>query len=90
VALEPLRVSRRLHSLRGWRPWEHFNAAEGWAERADFVKALAVTHIVVDPPYYGLMARTLRQWPEMFVTVFDDGAWTVYEVRIPGGGQGKG
>ena len=61
-----------------------FNSTESWAERVDFLRALGVTHIVVGPPYQRLMARTLAQWPEAFATVYDDGAWTVYEVRIPG------
>ncbi len=51
---------------------------------------MGVTHIVVDPPYRQLMAGALGQWPEAFATVYDDGAWTVYEVRIPGGGRSKG
>jgi len=49
-----------------------------------------VTHIVVDPPYQRLMARTLGQWPQAFAPVYDDGAWTVYEVTIPGGGRRSG
>src|SRR5262249_45846062 len=81
------RFERTMREL-GVQPF--FNSAEGWSAREDFVKALGVTHIVVDPPYRELMARTLRQWPEAFAIVFDDGAWAVYEVRIPGGGQGKG
>jgi hypothetical protein len=89
-ALYPAYYERFERTMRQLGVQPFFNAAEGWAERADFVKALAVTHIVVDPLYHGLMARPLRQWPETFATVFDDGAWTVYEVRIPGGGRGKG
>ena len=67
-----------------------FNSVESWTERVDFLKSLGVTHIVVDPPYRQLMAGTLGQWPDAFATVYDDGAWTVYEVRIPGGGRSKG
>jgi hypothetical protein len=67
-----------------------FNSTESWAERVNFLRTLGVTHIVVDPPYHRLMARTLSQWPEVFATVYDDGAWTVYEVRIPGEGRRTG
>jgi hypothetical protein len=67
-----------------------FNSAESLAERVDFLRALGITHIVVDPPYRRLMARSLGQWPEQFATVYDDGAWMVYEVRISGGGRSKG
>jgi len=74
--------------LGGVQPF--FNSTEGWAERVDFVRALGVTHIVVDPPYQRLMARTLGQWPQAFAPVYDDGAWTVYEVTIPGGGRHSG
>lgn len=72
------RTMRRL----GVQPF--FNSAESWDERVDFVRALGVTHILVDPPYRRLMARVLGQWSEAFATVYDDGTWTVYEVRIPG------
>ena len=89
-ALYPAYYARFERTMRELGVQPFFNSAEGWAERVDFVRALGVTHIVVDPPYRELMARTLRQWPEAFVIVFDDGAWTVYEVRIPEGGQGTG
>jgi hypothetical protein len=67
-----------------------FNSNEGWTERIDFIRALGVTHIVVDPPYQRLMAQALGQWPQAFATVYDDGAWTVYEVTIPRGGRSTG
>jgi hypothetical protein len=67
-----------------------FNSDESWADRVDFLRVLGVTHIVVDPPYRRLMAHALAQWSEAFTMVFDDGAWTVYEVRIPGGGRRSG
>ena len=78
------RLERTMGQL-GVQPF--FNSAESWADRVDFVRALGVTHIVVDPPYHRLMARILGQWPEAFATVYDDGAWTVYEVRLPGEGR---
>jgi hypothetical protein len=70
---------------RGVQPF--FNSTESLTERADFVRALGITHVVVDPPYQRVMARVLGQWPEAFSTVYDDGAWTVYEVRNLAGGR---
>jgi hypothetical protein len=104
VAAWPVAASENIVDARGWYPAYYerfdrtmkrlgvqpfFNAAEGWNERVDFVRALGVTHIVVDPSYQRLMARVLGQWPEAFATVYDEGAWTVYEVRIPAGGRGR-
>jgi len=40
--------------------------------------------------YQRLMARILGRWPQAFAAVYDDGAWTVYEVTIPGGGRRTG
>ena len=89
-ALYPAYYERfdRAMKLGGVQPF--FNSTEDLAERVDFVRALGVTHIVVDPPYQRLMARTLAQWPQAFTTVYDDGAWTVYEVTIPAGGRRTG
>jgi hypothetical protein len=100
----PVAASENWVDARGWHPAFYqrfdrsmqrhgvqpfFNSAEGWTERVDFVTGLGVTHIVVDPPYQRLMARTLGQWPESFVRLYDDGAWTVYEVRIFEGGRSR-
>ena len=89
-ALYPAYYERfdRTMKLRGVQPF--FNATESWAERVEFLSALGVTHIVVDPPYQRLMAETLGQWPQTFSTVYDDGAWTVYEVTIPREGRRTG
>jgi hypothetical protein len=89
-ALYPAYYERfdRTMKLGGVQPF--FNATESWTERVDFLRALGVTHIVVDPPYQRLMARTLGQWPQTFATVYDDGAWTVYEVTISRGGRRTG
>jgi hypothetical protein len=89
-ALYPAYYERFERTMKRYGVQPFFNSAESWAERADFLRALSVTHIVVDPPYQRLMARTLGQWPEAFTTVYDDGAWTVYEVKIPAAGQDKG
>ncbi len=89
-ALYPAYYERfdRTMKLRGVQPF--FNETEGLTERVEFLRALGVTHIVVDPPYQRLMARILGQWPQTFSTVYDDGAWTVYEVTIPQEGRRSG
>jgi hypothetical protein len=104
VAAWPVAASENIVDARGWYPAYYerfdrtmnrfrvqpfFNSTEGLPDRVDFVKALGVTHIVVDPPYQRLMARVLGQWPETFATVYDEGAWTVYEVRGVGGGRSQ-
>jgi hypothetical protein len=89
-ALYPAYYERfdRTMKLGGVQPF--FNATEGLTERVEFLRALGVTHIVVDPPYQRLMARVLGQWPQAFASVYDDGAWTVYEVTIPMEGRRTG
>jgi hypothetical protein len=83
-ALYPAYYERFDRAMKRLGVQPFFNSVEGWDERVDFLTALGVTHVVVDPPYQRLMARTLAQWPEAFTMVYDDGAWTVYEVRLPG------
>ncbi|HUO64165.1 MAG TPA: hypothetical protein VMT97_10700 [Terriglobales bacterium] len=87
--LYPAYYERFERTMKRFGGQPFFNSVENWSERAEFLGALRVTHIVVDPPYQGLMARILGQWPEAFATVYDDGAWTVYEVKISSRGQGK-
>lgn len=57
-----------------------FNSRESWTERMEFVRALSVTHVLVDPMYYQEMRAVLAQWPEMFESIYDDGRWAVYQV----------
>lgn len=83
-ALYPAYYERFDRTMRRLGVQPFFNSVESWGERVDFLTALGVTHIVVGPPYQRLMARTLAQWSEAFTTVYDDGAWTVYAVRLPG------
>jgi hypothetical protein len=102
VAAWPVAASENIVDARGWYPAYYerfdrtmkqlgvqpfFNSTESLTERVDFVRALGITHVVVDPPYQRVMARVLGQWPEAFSTVYDDGAWTVYEVRNLAGGR---
>jgi hypothetical protein len=104
VAAWPVAASQYIVNAPGWYPAYYerldrtmrrygiqpfFNSVESWAERVDFLRALGVTHIVVDPPYRLLMTRTLGRWPEAFTMVYDDSSWTVYEVGFLGEGRTK-
>jgi hypothetical protein len=63
---------------RGVQPL--FNDSEPLDARLDFVRALRITHVLVDPMYYHVMKAALGRWPEGFRLVYDDGQWAVYEV----------
>jgi hypothetical protein len=66
-----------------------FNAVETAAERAAFVEALGVTHVLVNPPYYAELREALDALPELFTLQYDRGQWAVYEVirKSPAGGR---
>jgi hypothetical protein len=68
----------RLRS-RGVQPF--FNAVETPAERAAFVEALGVTHVLVDPPSLGEMRPVLDGLPDLFTRLFVGDGWAVYEVQ---------
>ena len=57
-----------------------FNSVETPAERAAFVDALGVTHVLVDPAYYDEMRPVLDALPEQFALRYREGEWAVYEV----------
>jgi len=57
-----------------------FNTAETLEERLEFLNALKITHVLVDPMYYADLKAVLARWPDHFHTVYDDGAWAVVEV----------
>ena len=57
-----------------------FNSVETPAERAAFVQALGVTHVLVDPPYYAELRAALDALPEQFALRYDQAEWAVYEV----------
>ncbi|HEX6511649.1 MAG TPA: hypothetical protein VF157_05080 [Chloroflexota bacterium] len=56
------------------------NDRESLADRLQFASRLKISHVLLDPMYYGTMKRTLAQWPDHFRAVYDDGSWVVYEV----------
>jgi hypothetical protein len=57
-----------------------FNSVETPAERAAFVEALGVTHVLVNPPYHAELRKALDALPELFTLRYDRGQWAVYEV----------
>jgi hypothetical protein len=57
-----------------------FNSVETAAERAAFVEALGVTHVLVDPPYHAELRAALDALPELFTLRYDRAHWAVYEV----------
>ena len=57
-----------------------FNSVETPADRAAFIKALGVTHVLVDPAYYQEMRGVLDAAPSQFALRYTGGEWAVYEV----------
>jgi hypothetical protein len=57
-----------------------FNDRESRAERVDFISHVGATHVLVDPGNHETMARVLRDYPDLFRPVFDEGGWAIYEI----------
>jgi hypothetical protein len=74
-----MRLYRASMRERGTQPF--FNTEESLAERKAFVNALGVTHVLVDPQFYGTLRPVLDVLPQMFSLRFADGRWAVYEVN---------
>lgn len=66
--------------IRKNRVQPFFNSVETPAERAAFVEALSVTHVLVDPAYYEEMRAVLDALPQQFTLKYSNGKWAVYEV----------
>jgi hypothetical protein len=60
-----------------------FNSVETPMQRAAFVEALGVTHVLVDPAYYREMRAVLDGLPDEYALRFTEGEWAVYEVLRP-------
>ena len=67
-------------SLTARRVQPFFNDVESPAERAAFLRALGVTHVLVDPPYYDTMRAALDPLPELVTLKYAQAGWAVYEV----------
>ncbi len=63
-----------------------FNDAESREERAAFVRDLRITHVLVNPRLHGMMTGVLARHRDLFVPLYDDGAWALYEVSQRSGG----
>jgi hypothetical protein len=57
-----------------------FNSVETAAERAAFIDALGVTHVLINPPYYAELRVVLDGLPDQFTPRYDRDGWAVYEV----------
>ena len=66
--------------MRRYRVQPFFNSAETPAERAAFVEALGVTHVLVDPAYYDELRPVLDGLSQQFTLQYAGSKWAVYEV----------
>lgn len=71
--------------MRQYRVQPFFNSVETPAERAAFIEALGVTHVLVDPGYYDELRPVLDALPQRFTLQYASAKWAVYEVT---GGAG--
>jgi hypothetical protein len=69
--------------LRASRVQPFFNSVETPMQRAAFVEALGVTHVLVDPAYYREMRAVLDGLPDEYALRFTEGEWAIYEVLKP-------
>ena len=65
--------------VRRYRAQPFFNPVETAAERAAFVEALGVTHVLVSPVHYGELRPVLDGLPDQFALRYDHAQWAVYE-----------
>jgi hypothetical protein len=66
--------------MRRYRLQPFFNTAESDGERAEFVRRLGVTHVLVSPVHYDELRPVLDQRPDQYVRKYDNARWAVYEV----------
>jgi hypothetical protein len=57
-----------------------FNTRESRSERLSFIRDLSVTHVLLNPRMHARMNRFLVEDPEVFMLLYDDGRWALYEV----------
>ena len=65
--------------IRRYRVQPFFNAVETPDERAAFVAALGVTHVLVSPVHYDELRPVLDALPQQFALRYDNARWAVYE-----------
>ena len=70
--------------MKRYRVQPFFNRVETPAERAEFVRDLGVTHVLVSPVHYDELRPVLEALPGQFTLRYDSARWAVYEVtRTP-------
>jgi hypothetical protein len=57
-----------------------FNDRETRGERLSFIRDMHVTHVLLNPRVYTLMSEVLTRDPDVFIRMYDDGRWALYEV----------
>jgi len=65
--------------MRRYRVQPFFNSVETPDERAAFVTALGVTHVLVSPSHYDELRPVLDALPQQFAMKYDNARWAVYE-----------
>jgi hypothetical protein len=66
--------------MRRYRLQPFFNTVESDEERAEFVRRLGVTHVLVSPVHYDELRPVLDRRPDQYVRRYDNARWAVYEV----------
>jgi len=75
--------------MRQYRVQPVFNAVETPGERAAFVKALGVTHILVNPAHYAELRLVLDGLPAQYVLRYANERWAIYEVNASGAADAR-
>jgi hypothetical protein len=65
--------------MRKYRVQPFFNSVETPDERAAFVRALGVTHVLVGPAHHDELRPVLDALPRQFALRYDNAQWAVYE-----------
>ena len=84
-ALSPVYFEWVDRAMREHHSPPFFTEAETVRDRVSWLARLGVTHVLLDPMYYGRLKPVLSRAPEFFRPLYDDGLWAVYEV--PRGGR---
>ena len=69
--------------MRQYRVQPFFNAVESPDERDAFVRALGVTHVLVNPAHYDELRPVLDSLPGQFARLYAADRWAIYEVKNP-------
>ncbi|HXG87638.1 MAG TPA: hypothetical protein VNJ02_04815 [Vicinamibacterales bacterium] len=71
-------------SFRKYRQQPFFNTVETDQERELYLRALGVTHVLLNPRVHAMMTTVLAARPAQYRRLYDEAEWAVYEVsNIP-------